>query len=44
MLLYFIKKNIIRNAASLSPYIREFMGKQYHCIVNLTWIDGENII
>merc|ERR1719464_617723 len=29
------------NAASLSPYIREFMGKNDHCIVDLSWIDGE---
>lgn len=33
--------SLSRNAAALSPYIREFMGKAHHCIVDLTWIDGE---
>jgi len=33
--------SLSRPAASLSPYIREFMGRSFDCIVDLSWIDGE---
>ncbi|ETO28069.1 hypothetical protein RFI_09064 [Reticulomyxa filosa] len=32
-----------KRAASLSPYLREFMGREYHCAVDLSWMDGDQV-